>query len=150
MKRNSKCAPDLALLDLTNMNALSEVIRLKPHTSVLKNQRNQIVLALKAYTREKVMNKQVEIALELDKFGEEADNDTSKLTPQVIRERIADIIIKAAKPKSTYKSKTKTKQSPSKVCNKVSPSPSKKPKKIVVHDFPNKKKQLNDETDTKR
>lgn len=154
MKRNSKRAPDLVKLDLTDMNAVSEVIKLKPHATIPKNKRDRIVLALKAYTsRANLTNKYIELAPDLDEFGDDADHNTSNLTPQDIRERIADIVTEAVKLKATSKSKTKTNStlSPSNTLNKVSPSPLKKSKERVVHEFPNAKKQLlNEESDTKR
>ena len=110
MNRNSKRAPDLATLDLTNTNALLEVIHLKPRASVPKKKRDRIILALKPYPRDKLSNKYVPLAPEFDEFGKKTNTDTSNLTPQVIREHIADIIVRMSKPKLTDKMKTKKKK----------------------------------------
>lgn len=143
MKRNSNCAPDLATLDLNDTNALSRVIRLKPNASVPKNQRDRIVLALKAYTnRAKLTNKYIALVKEHEEFGDDADTDTSGMMPQDIRERIADIITDAIKTNSNTVSKPKSTITPSKSHNKVSPSPSKKSNKAGVREFPNAKKKL--------
>ena len=150
MNRNSKRAPDLATLDLTDTNALLEVIHLKPRASVPKKNRDRIILALKPYPRDKLSNKYVALAPELDEFGKKTNTDTSNLTPQVIRERIADIIVRMSKPKLTDKMKTKKTNVQVTPQHKVSPSPPKKPKKTALYNFPNAKKQLSDEIGTKR
>jgi hypothetical protein len=152
MAQNRTRAPDLIKVDLTDDDELAQVIRLKARAVVPKNRRERIILALKHYTdRNKLTNKYVKVAPKIDEFGDETNLDTSELSPQDIRERIADAVLEK------LKSKSKRKSSPPKATEggrikdhkKVSPSPSKKAKTRHPHHFPNAKKRILKDTEVK-
>ena len=160
MTRSSSRAPDLALLDLTDDSALANIIRMKAHATVPKNQRERIILALKRYTdHSKLTNKYVKIAPKHDEFGDKVDLDTSELTPQDIRERISDVIISAGKKKVNAKTKPTGFTPKSTNANKhsmhhneISPSPKRMKKTRLTHNeissFPNAKKKIPKESNS--
>ena len=151
MAQNRTRAPDLIKVDLTDDDELAQVIRLKARAVVPKNRRERIILALKHYTdRNKLTNKYVKVAPKIDEFGDETNLDTSELSPQDIRERIADAVLEKLKTKSKRNSsppKATKSVGSNKNHNKISPSPSKKTKKRDPHHFPNAKKHLLKETE---
>jgi len=151
MAQTRKRAPDLIKVDLTNDEALTQIIRLKARAVVPNNQRERIILALKHYAdRKKLTTKYEKIAPKIDEFGGDTNLDTSELSPQDIRERIADAVLEKLKTKSKRNSsppKATKSVGINKNHNKISPSPSKKTKKRDPHHFPNVKKHLLKETE---
>jgi hypothetical protein len=150
MAPNRNRAPDLLTVDLTDDDVLSQVIRLKARAIVPKDRHERIVLALKHYKdRNKLTNKYVKIAPKVDEWGGDADLDTSELSPQEIREKIADAVINRMKTKT----KRKLSSSPPNVTKPngktVSPSPLKKKKKHFAVDSPYAKKDLVQDFDKK-
>ena len=144
MAPNRNRAPDVVNIDLTDDDALSQVIRLKARAVVPKNRRERIVLALKHYKdRAKLTNKYAIVAPKVDEFGGDTDLDTSDLSPQDIREKIADAVLEQIKNKPNGKKSTSPSKTTKTNGKQVSPSPlRKKTKQHFAIDSPYAKKHL--------